>query len=167
MQSDLKVQGHSLECRLYAEDPYRNSMPSTGKIYALEFPAGPGRRYEVGIEAGDEITSFYDPMIAKLIVRDEDRNSAIQKMRRVLKDSIIFGIHSNIPYLMKILEHLEFVNASMTTRFIETHFPEGLESQGLSAEEESLLKEVYQKLQSKKVSHESFSSPWDEDWRLV
>lgn len=124
---DLKVpKGHAIECRIYAEDPYLGGVPSTGLLGTVSWPEGPGRRFEYGFEAGDEITPFYDPMIAKVIVWDETRPRAIQKMKRVLADSVIFGVRTNIPYLMEILSHPEFVQAEMTTRFIERHFAQPL-----------------------------------------
>ncbi|MFN7727961.1 MAG: acetyl/propionyl/methylcrotonyl-CoA carboxylase subunit alpha [Bdellovibrio sp.] len=124
---DLKVpKGHAIECRIYAEDPYQGGVPSTGLLGLVRWPEGPGRRFEYGFESGDEITPFYDPMIAKVIVWDETRPRAIQKMKRVLADSIVFGVQTNIPYLIEILSHQEFVKAEMTTRFIENHFAEPL-----------------------------------------
>jgi 3-methylcrotonyl-CoA carboxylase alpha subunit len=125
-QADLVPRGHSIECRVYAEDPYNRGLPSTGEVLGLEWPEGPGRRFEVGLEAGDEVTPFYDPMIAKIIVWDEDRPRAIRKMRKVLNDTVIFGVRANIPYLKAIIDHPEFVQGTMTTQFIQNHFPEGL-----------------------------------------
>lgn len=120
--------GHSIECRIYAEDPFAGGIPSTGLLGTVHWPEGPGRRFEFGFEAGDEITSYYDPMIAKAIVWDETRPRAIQKMIKTLEDSIIFGVKTNIPYLIEILSHPEFVSGKMTTRFIEKNFPDALTS---------------------------------------
>ena len=118
--------GHSIECRVYAEDPYKNGMPSTGKIGMQFWPDGPRRRFEYGFESGDTITAHYDPMIAKVIVWDETRARAIQKMIYTLNESIVFGVHTNIPYLIEILNHAEFQNGTMTTRFIENYFGDGI-----------------------------------------
>lgn len=118
--------GHSIECRVYAEDPYKNGMPSTGKIGMQFWPDGPRRRFEYGFESGDTITAHYDPMIAKVIVWDETRARAIQKMIHTLNESIVFGVHTNIPYLIEILNHAEFQNGTMTTRFIENYFADGI-----------------------------------------
>jgi acetyl-CoA carboxylase biotin carboxylase subunit len=131
-QHDLSPRGHSIECRVYAEDPYNRGLPSTGRLVGLHWPEGPGRRFEVGFESGDEVTAFYDPMIAKIIVWDEDRPRAIRKMLQVIDESIIFGVRGNLPYLKAILEHPEFVSGSMTTQFIQTHFPEGLQPRALT-----------------------------------
>lgn len=125
---DLLVpKGHSIECRIYAEDPFLGGVPSTGRLGLIRWPEGPGRRFESGIEEGDEITPFYDPMIAKVIVWDESRIRAIQKMKRVLADSVIFGVQTNIPFLQEILSHPEFVSGEMTTRFIDKYFSQPLQ----------------------------------------
>lgn len=162
--------GHSIECRLYAENSFMGGLPSTGLLGHVSFPEGPGRRFEYGFEEGDEITSFYDPMIAKIIVWDETRPRSIQKMIRVLQDSIVFGVHTNIPYLIEILSHPEFVDASMTTRFIEKHFPEGLKAPPLSALEKTLLEKASKSFSAPR-SLENVSpaqpSPWQRSWRGV
>ncbi len=131
-QASLHPRGHSIECRVYAEDPYNRGLPSTGELVGLHWPEGPGRRFEVGIESGDHVTSYYDPMIAKVIVWDETRSRAIEKMLQVLRETIIFGVKTNIPYLQAILSHADFVSGQMTTQFIGNYFPEGLKAVELS-----------------------------------
>lgn len=168
--------GHSIECRVYAENPYMNGLPSTGELGKVYWPEGPGRRYEYGFEKGDEITSYYDPMIAKVIVWDESRGRAIQKMREVLKQSIIFGVHTNIPYLLEILGHKEFVLGTMTTQFIQKHFPEGLVRQDHSEAELQIIQEVRKKLAGHGSSgqttgrtsvNDDSANPWTSAWRGV
>jgi 3-methylcrotonyl-CoA carboxylase alpha subunit len=88
----------------------------------VEWPEGPGRRFETGFEAGDEITPFYDPMIAKVIVWDESRLRAIKKMNVTLSQSLVLGVHTNIPFVMAMLGHPEFIDGSMTTQFVGRHF---------------------------------------------
>lgn len=171
-QADLVPRGHSIECRVYAEDPYNRGLPSTGELVGLQWPEGPGRRFEVGFEAGDEITSFYDPMIAKVIVWDEDRPRAIRKMLKTLDDSIIFGVRANLPYLKAILSHPEFIDGSMTTQFIQTHFPEGLDPIVMSDDEKTFAEKAMQSLSSTSVSgvtigSDPLSAPWAAGWRLV
>jgi acetyl/propionyl-CoA carboxylase alpha subunit len=165
----LIPRGHSIECRIYAENPYLGGVPSTGFLGKVEWPEGPGRRFEYGFEDGDEITSYYDPMIAKVIVWDENRPRAIQKMKRVLQDSIIFGVSTNIPYLLEILSHPEFVQGTMTTRFIEKNFSEPLKLPDLSEAEkeyaEKSLREIAPKTVQSGVSN--FQSPWQTYWRGV
>jgi acetyl/propionyl-CoA carboxylase alpha subunit len=155
--------GHAIECRIYAEDPYLGGVPSTGKLGFCHFPAGAGRRFEIGFESHDTITPFYDPMIAKIIVWDETRPRAIQKIIRTLKDTVIFGVKTNIPYLIKILSHPEFVNGTMTTQFINQHFSKPLVAPELSEAEKHLAK-----LASTTTSAGiTTSSPFESGWRIV
>jgi acetyl-CoA carboxylase biotin carboxylase subunit len=173
-QADLVPRGHSIECRVYAEDPFNRGLPSTGELVGLQWPEGPGRRFEVGFEEGDEITSFYDPMIAKVIVWDEDRPRAIRKMLKTLDESIIFGVRANLPYLKAILSHPEFVDGSMTTQFIQQHFPEGLEPVEMSELEKTFASKALQAVSvnasgasGSGVSADPLSTPWTAGWRLV
>lgn len=159
--------GHSIECRIYAENPYMGGVPSTGLLGRIEWPEGPGRRYEYGFAEGDTITSFYDPMIAKVIVWDESRPRAIQKMIRVLKDSIVFGVHTNIPYLIEILSHKEFVNGTMTTRFIETYFADALKEPELTDSEKKMIESAMAELRGSPLMNETTTSPWASFWRGV
>ncbi len=162
----LSPRGHSIECRLYAENPYLGGVPSTGLLGKVEFPEGPGRRFEYGFEEGDTITPYYDPMISKVIVWDETRTRAIQKMIRVLKDSVIFGVHTNIPYLIEILSHPEFISGKMTTRFIEKNFSEPLRQPELSALEKAAGVMALAKAGGADVGATS-PSPWQVAWRGI
>lgn len=159
--------GHSIECRIYAENPFMGGVPSTGLLGHVEWPEGPGRRYEYGFESGDTITPFYDPMIAKVIVWDENRPRAIQKMIRVLKDSVVFGVHTNIPYLIEILSHKEFVMGTMTTRFIETYFSEPLKEPALTETEKMVLSGALLQLRGGSEKTQTQASPWASYWRGV
>ena len=174
-QTALAPRGHAIECRVYAEDPYNAGLPSTGELVGLHWPEGPGRRFEVGFEAGDEVTPFYDPMIAKLIVWDEDRPRAIRKMLRVLDETVIFGVRANLPYLKAILSHPEFVAGSMTTQFISKHFPEGLPSRELSAKQKRFADLALPHASraggggkaTESSSEDALRGPWANAWRLV
>ena len=175
-QNELVPRGHAIECRVYAEDPYNRGLPSTGELVGLEWPEGPGRRFEVGFEAGDEITAFYDPMIAKVIVWDEDRPRAIAKMLRTLDDTIIFGVNANIPYLKAILSHPEFVNGTMTTQFIQNHFPEGLEPCEQTEQQKAVAAEALLLVGSASASsagpttaagRDPLAAPFTGSWRLI
>lgn len=162
--------GHSIECRVYAEDPYKNGMPSTGKIGTQIWPSGPRRRFEYGFESGDTITAHYDPMIAKVIVWDETRARAIQKMIHTLNQSIVFGVHTNIPYLIEILNHAEFQNGSMTTRFIETYFADGISAAAEpTLAPAALYKKFLVSVPSGTLSKSSMESPspWNSAWRGI
>ncbi|WP_374075932.1 acetyl/propionyl/methylcrotonyl-CoA carboxylase subunit alpha [Bdellovibrio bacteriovorus] len=160
--------GHSIECRIYAENPFLGGVPSTGLLGDVQWPEGPRRRYEYGFEAGDTITPYYDPMIAKVIVWDESRPRAIQKMIRVLKDSVVFGVHTNIPYLIEILSHKEFVMGTMTTRFIETYFSEPIKEPALSEIDKKVAEGALLQLRggAAEVSATS-TSPWASYWRGI
>ncbi len=164
--------GHAIECRIYAENPFLGGIPSTGKLTTVEWPEGPGRRFEYGFEQGDEVSSHYDPMIAKVIVWDETRLRAIKKMKKVLSESIIFGVYSNIPLLQEILSHDEFVKGTMTTRFIETYFSEPLPPQSLTLEEEQVIKALISR-REKAFNQENLGeaslggSPFERSWRGV
>ncbi len=165
---DIRIpRGHSIECRLYAEDPYQGGVPSTGKLGTIAWPEGPRRRFEYGFESGDIITSHYDPMIAKVIVWDESRPRAIDKMIRVLQDSVVFGVHTNIPYLVKILSHPDFVTGVMTTRFIETHFSEGIKSSHNEEDRIQFSRQVYKQTFSQKNQTSEVASPWLSHWRNI
>ncbi len=167
---DIRIpKGHSIECRVYAEDPYKSGLPSTGKIGTLVWPDGPRRRFEFGFDAGDTITAHYDPMIAKVIVWDETRARAVQKMICTLKDSIVFGVHTNIPYLIEILNHPEFQNASMTTGFIENYFAEGITSKTEPTDWPAKAYKKFLELGNSSASSISVEnqSPWNSPWRLI
>jgi 3-methylcrotonyl-CoA carboxylase alpha subunit len=166
-QTKMQIRGHSIECRLYAENPYMGGVPSTGLLGQIQWPEGYGRRFEFGFDEGDEITSYYDPMIAKLIVWDEDRTKAISKMLCVLEETILFGVHTNIPLLSKILSHSEFISGVMTTRFFDTHFSESLKVPQMNDEKSYFIKKVSELLSKNTESRKTeFSqSPWLSYWR--
>src|ERR1700730_3320931 len=98
-QQEIRLQGHAVEVRLYAEDPEKGFLPSTGKLHALQFPQGEGIRVDTGVEAGGEVTSFYDPMIAKLIAYAPTREEALGRLARALDDTVIVGPRSNVAFL--------------------------------------------------------------------
>jgi acetyl-CoA carboxylase biotin carboxylase subunit len=123
-QNDFMQRGHAIECRVYAEDPSNGFLPSIGKLLQFIEPHGPGIRVDSGFAKGDEVTHFYDPLLAKLIVYAENRNSAIHKMQNALKDFIVHGVVTNIDYMQAVLSHKDFVNGKVTTRWIEKEFNE-------------------------------------------
>jgi acetyl-CoA carboxylase biotin carboxylase subunit len=123
-QEALSQRGHSIECRIYAEDPERNFLPSPGKVLFMKEPSGPGIRNDCGIYTGFEVPMEYDPILSKLVVWAEDRESAIRKMIFALRDYTILGIKTPIPMLIDILSHKEFGEGRTYTNFIERHFPD-------------------------------------------
>ncbi len=118
-QSVVGRRGHAIECRLYAENPDKNFLPSPGKIAVLDLPpSGEGRRIETGFRAGDTITPFYDPMIAKLISHGRDRREAIGIMRDMLAATRIEGVKCNVDFLARIMRDEAFVAGDITTNFV-------------------------------------------------
>lgn len=125
-QEDIKLEGWSMECRINADDPFRNFLPSTGRLVKYRPPEElDGVRVDTGVYEGGEIPMYYDSMIAKLIVHGKDRTEAIEKMRAALNDFVIRGIHSNIPFQAALLQHPRFVSGDFTTGFIAEEYPDG------------------------------------------
>jgi len=118
-QGELKIYGHALEARLYAEDPQSNFMPSPGYITRFAVPEGNGLRTDTGVRSADKITAEYDPMIAKVVAWGKDRDQAVSRLRTALDKTIITGIRNNRSYLSEILQHTHFSHPNFTTRFIE------------------------------------------------
>lgn len=113
--------GHALEARLYAEDPAAGFLPASGPLLRFIPPDGPGIRVDTGFQTGDEITTHYDPLIAKIIVHAENRPAALRKMQTALRDTILLGLTTNLEFLQTVLAHPVFQSGEATTRFIETH----------------------------------------------
>ena len=157
---DRAPRGHAIECRIYAEDPERGGVPSTGTLHHLAWPHGPGRRFECGFESGDAVTPYYDPMIAKVIVWDESRARAIRKMRETLGECIIFGVKTNIPFLQAILKHSDFVDGTMTTRFIDIFFKDGIPPREPPEDFERIVQELLKAHHPDGVTH---PSPWSNE----
>ena len=121
-QEDIKFKGHAIECRINAEDPFNNFLPSTGRITHSLLPTGPGIRVDTGVYPGFEITPYYDPMIAKLIVWGETRAQAILRMRRALEEYKIVGVRTNIPFHQTMMDSTRFMGGQYDTRFVEERF---------------------------------------------
>lgn len=120
-QSHIEMSGHALECRVYAEDPETNFMPSPGVIDYLRVPSGPGIRDDSSIYSGCEITPHYDPMLSKLIVWADTREGAIDKMASALREYIVLGLKTNIGFLLRVMGNEEFRKGEIDTGFIERH----------------------------------------------
>lgn len=138
-QTDVKRDGWAIECRINAEDPFRNFLPSTGRLVRFQPPEQTmwqantqslqGVRVDTGVFEGGEIPMFYDSMIAKLIVHGKDRNDAIAKMREALNGFAIRGISSNIPFQAALLAHPDFVSGKFNTGFIAQHYAHGFHAE--------------------------------------
>jgi 3-methylcrotonyl-CoA carboxylase alpha subunit len=120
-QADVRINGHAVEARLYAEDPERGFLPSTGRLAALEFPSGEGIRVDTGVEAGSAVSPYYDPMIAKIIAHGADRTQALDRLAAALGDTIVVGPHANAAFLKALAQHPEFRAGHFDTGFIERH----------------------------------------------
>jgi acetyl-CoA carboxylase biotin carboxylase subunit len=120
-QDELSINGHAIECRVYAEDPEKNFLPSPGKLEYLRTPTGPGVRNDSSIYSGYEVTPFYDPMLSKLIVWGETREEAIKRMKTALREYVALGVKTNIGFLQRVMDNDEFICGNIDTGFIERH----------------------------------------------
>ena len=121
-QEELSFSGHSIELRVYAEDPRNNFLPSVGKLISYAIPKGPGVRVDDGYEEGMEIPIYYDPMIAKLVTYGKDREEAIYRMLRAISEYRITGIATTLPFGEYVLNHPAFVSGKFDTHFVKEHF---------------------------------------------
>ena len=121
-QEEVFVRGHAIECRINAEDPQQNFSPCPGKVEYLHIPGGKGVRVDTAMESGSEILPYYDSMIVKIIVHEQNRELALQKMRCALKEFQIRGVRTNRDFLEKILNEPDFCEGKVTTGYLEKHF---------------------------------------------
>ncbi len=148
-QADVKRQGWAIECRINAEDPFRNFLPSTGRLVRFAPPAQSmfaadttrwqGVRVDTGVQEGGEIPMYYDSMIAKLIVHGQDRMEAIAKMREALNAFVIRGVSSNIPFQAALLAHPKFVTGQFNTGFIAEHYGKGFRAEDVPHDDADFL----------------------------
>lgn len=121
-QEDIKIRGWAIECRINAEDPYNNYLPSTGTITTIRLPTGPAVRVDTGVYPGYEVTPFYDSMISKLICYGETRGEAVLRMRRALEEYRIMGVKTNIPFHQHMMDSHRFLSGQFDTKFVEERF---------------------------------------------
>ena len=121
-QEDLTINGHSIQSRIYAEDPANNFLPGPGKLIRHQAPDGPGVRVDAGVEQGDEVSIYYDPMISKLTVWGRTRPEAIRRMKRALSEYEIAGVPTTIPFCRFVMEHEAFTSGIFSTHFVDDHF---------------------------------------------
>ncbi|ABC20857.1 acetyl-CoA carboxylase biotin carboxylase subunit [Rhodospirillum rubrum] len=140
-QEDIGIDGWAMECRIYAEDPYRNFLPSIGRLvqYAPPEEIEGQVRVDTGVENGGEISMYYDPMIAKLVTHGADRAEAIHRMRNALDAFLIRGVAHNIPFLASLLSRERFVEGRLTTNFIAEEYANGFNASDLPPEDPSIL----------------------------
>jgi acetyl-CoA carboxylase, biotin carboxylase subunit len=121
-QEDVRLRGAAIECRIYAEDPFQNFVPSPGRITGLREPGGAGVRLESGVYLGYEVPVHYDPLIAKLITWGRDRLEAAQRMRRALMEYTIHGIQTTIPFHQRVMADPDFLQGKIDTTYIDRRF---------------------------------------------
>ncbi len=115
----LHPRGHAIECRITAEDPFNDFLPATGVLQYLRAPSGPGIRWDAGVEAGNDVTLFYDPLLAKLIAWGETRESAIQRMRRALTELMIVGLPTSQPFHLRVMDDPDFQRGEVDITYLE------------------------------------------------
>lgn len=162
-QDEIKPKGHSIEARLYAEDPHNDFLPSTGKIEFLGQSSLKNVRVDTGYVNGNTVSINYDPMLAKLIVWSHDRDGAIAKCNKALEEVVFLGLRTNRAYLKKIITHEAFKKGETFTHFVQTHKDELLKDDELSGEDLASLIGAFL-LGGKKVAQVETKTPevWDE-----
>ncbi|MEJ2379095.1 MAG: biotin carboxylase N-terminal domain-containing protein [Pseudolabrys sp.] len=165
-QDQVKLQGHAVEARLYAEDPAHSFLPSTGRLVALQFPAGAGLRVDAGVEAGSAVSPFYDPMIAKLIAHGESRAQALDRLANALDATVMLGPRSNLAFLAALARADAFRQGDFDTGFIDRHLgelcaaPQPLDKGAVALAAEKLIARERERIQAAR-DHEAPASPWD------
>ena len=138
-QEDVKLDGWAIESRVYAEDPFRNFLPSIGRLTRYRAPTGEGVRVDTGVYEGGEISMHYDPMIAKLITYGADRDLAIKSMRQALDGYYIRGVQHNIAFLSALMNRPRFVEGRLSTGFIAEEYPDGFHASDVVHDDPSIL----------------------------
>jgi acetyl/propionyl-CoA carboxylase alpha subunit len=123
-QEQLESRGHAIECRLYAEDPDNDDLPSPGRVLHVSEPEGPGIRVDSGLDVGSEVTVHYDPLLSKIVAWGHDRAEAAARMREALRHTVVLGVVTNLARLRAIVEHPAFAAGELHTGFIEEHLQE-------------------------------------------
>jgi acetyl/propionyl-CoA carboxylase alpha subunit len=167
-QEDLKIQGHAIELRVYAEDPSNNFLPDIGTLSRYKIPQGPGVRVDDGFEQGMEIPIYYDPMIAKLIAWGADRQEAIVRMKRAIDEYQITGVQNTLSFGKFVMEHEAFVSGNFDTHFVSKYFVNDQENEDL--EEEAFIAAIIglkvmkeRKAKTVAINSVSSSSGWQKN----
>jgi 3-methylcrotonyl-CoA carboxylase alpha subunit len=173
-QQDLRLRGHAIEARLYAEDPDRGFLPQTGTLHVLRLPPRELARVDTGVRQGDIVTPFYDPMVAKIIVWGEDRAAAVGRLRRALAETTALGVVTNRDFLGHLAAHPEFFAAAVDTGFIGRHHA-SLMPPRRPASDVALAVAAFARLQAREAAAKAEAarsgdpySPWGrvDGWRL-
>ena len=165
-QNDIKINGHAIECRIYAEDPANDFLPSIGIINNYREPAGPGVRIDSGVYEGAEISVYYDPMISKLLAYGKDRSQAIARMLRALDEYHISGVTTNIDFHKAILQHPEFALGNLSTRFINEHYEASVEQSNSVAEAVALAAALNEHRDRNRLSSSKVTKSRESRWKM-
>ena len=166
-QHQVKLDGHAVEARLYAEDPERGFLPSTGRLIALRFPEGSNLRVDSGVETGSEVTPFYDPMMAKLIAHGRTREEALDRLADALDQIVVVGPRSNAAFLAALCRAPEFRLGNFDTGFIDRNLaqigavPQGIDRAAAALGVQSLLAEQQARAVARETDPDEPGSPWD------
>lgn len=168
-QEDLAINGHAVEARVYAEDPEKEFLPSTGKLWALDFPEEEGLRVDTGVQAGDDVTPYYDPMIAKVIAHGATREEALARLAEALADSIVAGPKTNVAFLKNLCEAEGFRAGQFDTGYIDRNMkdlgaaPQEADAEAVRLGVLRLLEHEFEDRSYRSaVRSGPFPSPWDE-----
>jgi acetyl-CoA carboxylase biotin carboxylase subunit len=142
-QDSLHINGHAFECRINAEDPFNNFLPSTGTVTIHLAPTGPGVRLDSGIYAGYEVTPYYDSMLSKLVVWGASRPEAIRRLSRALEEYRIMGIKTNLPFHQKLVDSHHFISGKFDTSFVEHYFNPTVDPARLNPQAAAILATLY------------------------
>ncbi len=168
-QEDLKISGHAVEVRVYAEDPRNNFLPDIGTLNTYRRPQGPGIRVDDGFEQGMPIPIYYDPMIAKLITHAEDRNAAIDRMIRAIDDYEISGIQTTLGFCRFALNHEAFRSGNFDTKFVEKYFSPSVLDAELTEQESQLFAalavEFFEKESATLIPKQNTEAKKESSWR--
>ncbi len=173
-QDEVRLRGHALECRVYAEDPAAGFLPSTGLLLMFDPPRGPGVRVDTGVVAGDEVTVHYDPMLAKLVTSGETRREAIDRGLWALQRFPVLGVTTNIAFLARAVDHPAFRSGELSTDFVAEHLASGIAAPTALPHEALLLAALWQtttpvvaatghiggRMQTGRMQYAPTPSPW-------
>ncbi len=167
-QDELVPHGHAIEVRLYAEDPDRDFLPSTGQLRVFSLPAGEGLRMDTGYRQGDAVSVHYDPMMAKLIAWGENREQAAARLHQALLHTCVAGVRHNAAFLARVLAHPAFLKASLHTRFIEEHQQDLLPGTPENLSRFFLLAALIRQQEATAHATQEARSPWQQlrDFRI-
>lgn len=161
-QEDIRMQGWAIECRILAEDPYQNFMPSIGQITGFSLPTGNGVRVDNGIYYNQEVTPYYDSLLAKLIAYGDTRPAAILRMRRALEEFRLAGLKTTIPFHIRMMNHARFQAGQLDTHFLDNHFvmEEHLSDEHVQVAAVAAALVAHRRSKEAILLHQSGPSPW-------